>query len=251
MELPFAVDYSASESLKHSQPHSAANVHNDDESLVTASSQRSLIQSETNATIDYSPSPRLFSAVPFAATASQAAATSTTTSNKLLQIQRRDIPQSQPEYDDGLDQVLTQYGVATDSQHVAPEAEFTYVTVGETDDDEVDIVLMAASDGSEDYINDDDFFKTPSPQNKGDLLAMLLTGSVNGEADALVQMMERANQAVQQAALAKRQGNLQKALDAHATAAKLFKNAATAVKEKNGLYLAGSSSKCQFIVSRC
>jgi hypothetical protein len=66
---------------------------------------------------------------------------------------------------------------------------------------------------------------------KGDVLTLLLNRIPDC---ALVQLLEQANQSVTKAARAKQEGELQQALDHHAASAKLFYQAALASKEHHG-----------------
>ncbi|GKZ01153.1 hypothetical protein MPSEU_001066700 [Mayamaea pseudoterrestris] len=227
MELPFAVDYSAASTpLKPtpSQPALASKSHataesfstDDDDSLVIASSQGSLMPSE--ATFDYKPglSKNTESTSPFSV------------DSQIIRLNAPHQIYNQNDHDeDGFNQLLSQFGVAGPSQ--AEEAEFTYVTVGQAEDD--DMVLAGDDDGLE--RDDENLSKAPCRKESEGVLALLLTGPVNREADALLNVTEQASRAVEEAAEAKKQGNLQHALDAHTLAANLFKQAATAVKDKD------------------
>ena len=216
MELPFAMaDYGPSPSNPRKNLTGTAALPADDESLVTASSQGSLVQSDA----EYYPIPRLVSAAP------QRFARNTASSP--LHDHARNYQQQSSENDDGLAEVLSQYGVSSPPA----ETEFTYVNVSEADDDDVDLVL--ASNDME-----DEPFMSPNQRQREDILALLLSGPANGKADALVRTTELANQAVLDAAQARKIGNLQMALDAHAAAANLFKDAATVIRTKNGTSVA-------------
>jgi hypothetical protein len=193
MELPFAVNHDPSVNLR-SAPGGA-----DDSSLVTASSQGSLLQSDAS----FDPIPSIVSS-PYAKS-TQFAPYST------LQNTRDN---------DELAAVLSQYGVSTPQT----DADYTYVNVCEADEEEVDIIIAPGFEGhSTGY---------PNQQQRGDVLASIL----NSEADMLLKLTQQANAAVERAADAKKGGNLQMALDNHTSAASLFKDAAMLVKEKDGRY---------------
>jgi hypothetical protein len=116
----------------------------------------------------------------------------------------------------------------------------TYVNVCETDADEVDIILAGGDPGiatQQDGANQEQGLR-------GDILTVLLSGplhSNNPEDDdggeggeTIVTKCEDANRATARAAQAKKDGNLQEALDAHTQAAKLFREAAIHIGEGNG-----------------
>jgi hypothetical protein len=112
----------------------------------------------------------------------------------------------------------------------------TYVNVCETDADEVDIILAGGDPG----------IANPNPANqeqglRGDILTILLSGPLHLDADqdddggeTIVTQCEDANRATARASQAKKDGNLQEALDAHTQAAKLFREAAIHIGEGNG-----------------
>lgn len=130
----------------------------------------------------------------------------------------------------GLAAVLTQFGVPSPAATTRPTIEtetidFTYVNI--CDEDEIDIVLA-----DEQYDEEDG----PSQAHRGDILTILLSGGASDDAHVpkVVEWMEQANQAAAAATDAKKDGNLQTALDSHAASAKLFRNAAAVLKEQNG-----------------
>jgi hypothetical protein len=113
----------------------------------------------------------------------------------------------------------------------------TYVNVCETDADEVDIILAGGDPG----------IANPNPADqeqglRGDILTILLSGPLHLDADheddgggeTIVTQCEDANRATARASQAKKDGNLQEALDAHTQAAKLFREAAIHIGEGNG-----------------
>jgi hypothetical protein len=128
--------------------------------------------------------------------------------------------------DEQLSEVLSQYGVSASQM----EADFTYVNVCETGEDEVEVILDKADSGEQRSSMKE------HQRQRGDVLALLLTGTLKGDDDTLLQLIDDANRAVSLAADAKQEGNLQKALDAHTLAANFFRNAATTVPD--GTYIA-------------
>jgi hypothetical protein len=159
--------------------------------------------------------------------------------------------------------------------------DFTYVTVSETDADEVDIILdghLMAVDGNYGGTMGSEEHES----KRGDILTLLLSGAVQQQQDGeseneslvvsyvslkgrcicqlsfmlnawlllwtclLQRQCEEANHAAVMAADAKREGDLQGALEAHARAAKQFHEAAALVKDRNGKALL---LKCRLLVS--
>ncbi|CAB9505798.1 expressed unknown protein [Seminavis robusta] len=112
--------------------------------------------------------------------------------------------------------------------------DFTYVNVCETDaDDEVDITLSGQLTAIDGPLGGE----TEGTESKRDILTLLLSGAVQQDGDAdnesLVRQCEEAHQAACMAAEAKREGDLQGALEAHTRAAKQFHAAALIVKDRN------------------
>lgn len=115
----------------------------------------------------------------------------------------------------------------------------TYVNVCETDADEVDIILAGGDPGIANINN-------PAADQeqglRGDILTILLSGPLQLHSDqedgvdgeSIVTQCEDANRATARAAQAKKDGNLQEALDAHTQAAKLFREAAIHIGDGNG-----------------
>jgi hypothetical protein len=119
----------------------------------------------------------------------------------------------------------------------------TYVNVCETDADEVDIILAGGDPGiacQQQNANQEQGLR-------GDILTVLLSGPLHsanhnqeddggggGGGETIVTKCEDANRATARAAQAKKDGNLQEALDAHTQAAKLFREAAIHIGEGNG-----------------
>jgi hypothetical protein len=143
--------------------------------------------------------------------------------------------------------VLSQFGVtvssvssASSASNARPEPRKTetidfmdtYVNVCETDADEVDIILAGGDPG----------IATNNPDQeqdiRGDILTILLSGPLHqedgGGGETIVTQCEDANRATARAAQAKKDGNLQEALDAHTQAARLFREAAIHIGEGNG-----------------
>jgi len=110
--------------------------------------------------------------------------------------------------------------------------DFAYINV--TDEDEVDIWLddrnntaqYALSHYSENSKDD-----SAAATGRTDILAVLLQQDENGR---LVDLTEHANEAAASADAAKKEGNLQEALDRHTESAKFFHEAAELVKEHDG-----------------
>jgi hypothetical protein len=115
----------------------------------------------------------------------------------------------------------------------------TYVNVCETDADEVDIILAGGDPG----IASNNPAADQEQGLRGDILTILLSGPLHldanpedggGGGETIVTQCEDANRATARAAQAKKDGNLQEALDAHTQAAKLFREAAIHIGEGNG-----------------
>jgi hypothetical protein len=111
-----------------------------------------------------------------------------------------------------------------------PEADFTYVNVTETDadDDEVDILLM---EGANISLSLDQYHS--QQHSRGDVLTSLLSGMQPSESDAMMSQTESANDAALKASEAKKQGDLMYALEYHSQAAKLYKDIAVAIRDRN------------------
>lgn len=196
MELPFAVESSLENaSVQHSSL--------DGSSLVTASSQGSLTPVETAS-----------QPIPLKASNDQGFFSSFSKSSSKVSA------------------VLSHFGVvgtkpSASTEYPVQETEtidFTYVNVCETDAEEVDIVIPGVTEGHED-----------ESSSSSDILSFLLSGAIheNPESQELVELCEEAYDYMNKALDAKKAGRLQGALDAHTTAAKLFRQAAAGVKEKN------------------
>jgi len=109
--------------------------------------------------------------------------------------------------------------------------DFAYVNV--TDEDEVDIWL---DDNLAQYSLAEDGENESGVGRRADILTVLLAKHAEGETDQLINTIEQANQVCLKAATAKKEGNLQEALDRHTEAAKLFHEAALVVKERDCKY---------------
>jgi hypothetical protein len=131
-------------------------------------------------------------------------------------------------------------GYAIDSHRANDQQEeevidFTYVNVWDTDADEVDILLSTGTEEDDDRSDPHPTSDRRGPE-RGDILAALISGTPwadDSTAEDFVVLSEQANRAAAQAIQAKRRGNLQEALDAHATAAKLFREAAGRIQGSN------------------
>lgn len=136
-------------------------------------------------------------------------------------------------------------------EHPDTEAiDYAYINV--TDEDEVDIWL---DDNNTQYYNNNNnnygegdaaaAAAASDTRGRADILTLLLqqgdatsssdTNNTNG-AEQLVAWTEQANDAAARAVTAKKEGNLQDALDRHSDAAKLFHEAAVLVRERDGTY---------------
>jgi len=102
-----------------------------------------------------------------------------------------------------------------------PENDFTYVNVTEIDADE-DGPLLEGGD-----------LAISSDQKRGDVLAVLVGEMQQSGGSPLLNDTEYANEMVLKAAEAKKQGDLLSALDHHTQAAKLYKDIALVVRDKN------------------
>lgn len=124
---------------------------------------------------------------------------------------------------------------ANDQQEEEEVIDFTYVNVWDTDADEVDILLSTGTEEDDDRSDPHPTSDRRGPE-RGDILAALISGTPwadDSTAEDFVVLSEQANRAAAQAIQAKRRGNLQEALDAHATAAKLFREAAGRIQGSN------------------
>ena len=216
MELPFAVEASD----KRSQLQQSVT---DSSSLVTASSQGSLIETDT-----YDPIlPPKQNPPEHVNILSEPPVSNAVTSTNNNSVGSR------------VTSALSHFGGNPSSHERIPNEEnetetidFTYVNVWETDEDEVDIIIAGC-----DPTNSQE--EVPSR----DILSVLLSGNAqqNGESERIVAFSEEANQAAARASQAKKEGNLQEALDAHTAAAKLFQQTALMLKELDGTL---SKSEC-------
>jgi hypothetical protein len=133
---------------------------------------------------------------------------------------------------DGLIAVLSQFGVV--EQPPQEQIDFTYVTVTDDETERVDgffsmgLPLHYRHDNHDNYYDNND--NTPP---RGDILSIILAETTTPN-NVLLETTRLANEAVAAAADAKQQGDMEAALDAHSAAAKLFRDAALMVKEKNG-----------------
>jgi len=194
MELPFAVESSPGHAT-------GSNLHQSDSSLVTASSQGSFINSGT---LD-SPLPP-------------------NTPQDVVLPRYDNLHHSQQPRIGG--QLLTPAAeVDRLRKHVAAEpdvADFTYVDVCETDEDEVTILLEGL--GSHNLQQE---------THRGDVLAVILSGMQHGENETLVKQTMNANEASMKASEAKKSGDLIDALEYHSQAAKMYRNLGIALREQN------------------
>jgi len=127
-----------------------------------------------------------------------------------------------PRYDSRQGQQSPRITGSVPSHHDEPEViDFTYVNVSEDDADDVGIMLERG-----------DFDIQPETQ-RGDILAVLLSGMQHHGNDDLLMKTEKANDAATKATESKKVGNLLAALDYHSTAAKLYRENAVAIKDQN------------------
>jgi hypothetical protein len=152
-------------------------------------------------------------------------------------------------------------GYAIDSHRANDQQEeevidFTYVNVWDTDADEVDILLSTETEEDDDRSDPHPTSDRRGPE-RGDILAALISGTPwadDSTAEDFVVLSEQANRAAAQAIQAKRRGNLQEALDAHATAAKLFREAAGRIQGSNGTWrpqcsISANATSVQVLIS--
>lgn len=125
-------------------------------------------------------------------------------------------------------------GLPNQIEQDEPEViDFTYVNISEGDadyddnDDDVGILLEGG-----------DLDTQPETQ-RGDILAVLLSGLEQGGNDSLLNRTELANEVAAKATEAKKLGDLMAALDCHSQAAKLYRDNAMAIRDQN-LSLANS-----------
>eukprot|EP00934_Nitzschia_sp_Nitz4_P001462 Nitzschia sp. Nitz4//scaffold3_size479765//241155//243275//NITZ4_000102-RA/size479765-processed-gene-1.459-mRNA-1//1//CDS//3329550764//1462//frame0 len=99
--------------------------------------------------------------------------------------------------------------------------DFTYVNVSEQDADDVGFLTEVGEIGLQ-----------PDDQ-KGDILSILLSGMHSHDNDVFLEQAESANEAASKAAEAKRKGDLPAALEFHTRAAKLYRENAITIRDRN------------------
>lgn len=125
--------------------------------------------------------------------------------------------------------VLSHFGVM--DAPAAPSSRVTQPSPGATPEEMIDFTTYVnVWEPTNENDTDDIIVQADAP--KREVLTLLLNGTDNDELAALV---EKANEAAQIALESKVKGNLQKALDAHTTAAKLFRDAALISKAHHGV----------------
>lgn len=196
MELPFAVETPAAGGTGNRVGRNDASQHSDSGSLVTASSQGSFMDTtDDNLHIPLVPN---------------------TPQDILLPAPHRGQPQEQG-----------QIVVIPAPEEQGPgigdaENDFTYVNVTEIIDTDEDDPLI---EGDDLILSQD--------QKRGDVLAVLLGEMQQNNGSSLLNETEYANEMALKASEAKKQGDLLSALDHHTQAAKLYKDIALAIRDKN------------------
>ena len=110
---------------------------------------------------------------------------------------------------------------------VGPEADFTYVDVT-SDETTADVLL-----GEGEVVVDLPDMESQRRRQRGDVLTVLLGDMRNDECDDLLETIYRANDASKRAASAKSEGDLVLALEYHTKAAKLYKDNAIILRDRN------------------
>mmetsp|Transcript_37095 Transcript_37095/g.41446 ORF Transcript_37095/g.41446 Transcript_37095/m.41446 type:complete len:208 (-) Transcript_37095:1597-2220(-) len=105
------------------------------------------------------------------------------------------------------------------------DQDFTYVNVTEIDVDENDIFFEGVD------------ITLPQDQSRGDVLANLLGEMQQDENNSFLSGTESANKLASQASEAKKLGDLLSALDYHTQAAKLYRDNAMIVRDRNREFL--------------
>jgi hypothetical protein len=140
---------------------------------------------------------------------------------------------------------------------VQEEATIDFAYINVTDEDEVDIWLDDSHANAYRYNKEnstfhggtDDGLESLNGAHRPDILSVLLAHDTSSPVttnegianissvsygDQLVQLTEQANEATANAAIARKNGNLQAALDRHSDAAKLYHQAAVHVRDRDG-----------------
>jgi hypothetical protein len=133
----------------------------------------------------------------------------------------------------GIKSVFSQFGLTnlsprprTSGKELPVETEvidFAYVQVGESDADEVDIIIPGA---------EANHYEDETPRK--DVLSFLIKQDPQNESEQVSVTIEDANKLVEKAREAKKNDNLQEALDCHTEAAKFYFKAASMLKECDG-----------------
>jgi hypothetical protein len=110
---------------------------------------------------------------------------------------------------------------------VGPETDFTYVDVT-SDETSADVLL-----GEGEVVVDLPDIESQQRRQRGDVLTALLGDMRHDECDDLLETIDRANDASKRAASAKSEGDLVLALEYHAKAAKLYKDNAVILRDRN------------------
>lgn len=200
MELPFAVE----------SPDSAVQgttLHHSESSLVTASSQGSFVNS---ASLDSPLLPNTPQDVVLPRYDNRKQAGHSHQSPSIHQV-----PPA------GTDRISNAQRDADDIEII----DFTYVNVSETDADDLGVVL-----------EEGDFGFQPELPQRGDILNVLLSGMQGHDNETFLDQAEQASAAAAKAAEAKQEGDLMAALEYHTQAAKLYRDNALAIRERNGMF---------------
>lgn len=212
MELPFAVE-SPARGSGGTENHAGRNSslqHSESDSLVTASSQGSFIDSSTG-NLD---------------TADNCGPLLPNTPQDILLPSHHHV-QSQQQHHQERGQLVVipaseEHTITVkDGGYGEPENDFTYVNVTEIDADEGDILIEGEDMG------------LPQDQARGDVLAVLLGGMRENESNSLLNKTEAANEMALKASEAKKQGDIISALEYHTHAARSYKDVAGLIRGRN------------------
>jgi len=209
MELPFAVESPAAGRSENRVGRNEALQHSETDSLVTASSQGSFMNS-TNGNINISDHVGLIPNTP-----------------QDIVLPSPQLVQSQQQIENQQGQLVViaapeeQAAGMKDGVYGDPDNDFTYVNVTEIDADEEGPLLEGED------------LSLPQDQMRGDVLAVLLSEMQHGETSSMLNDTESANKMALKASEAKKEGDLLTALENHTLAAKLYKDIAVAIRNKN------------------
>jgi len=221
MELPFAVESPAAGSGADNNRAGMNDSlqHSEEGSLVTASSQGSFMNSSSNANLNIQDHCGPF--IPATTPPQDILLTSPPHHTQSRQQQIQQHQQGQLVLIPANEEQQPTVGM-NDGGYGDLENDFTYVNVTEIDADEDGLLLEGA-----------DLSLQPQDQVRGDVLTVLLGEMQQSECNSLLNGTESANEMALKASEAKQRGDLLSALDHHAQAAKLYKDVAVAIRDKN------------------